>query len=273
MKIEEKTLAICLLDLIGSTRFIERTGALKGARLLQQHDKLTRSLLYKFRGREIDRSDGFLLTFESTIDALNFALWYQITIPKQTTLHARIGIHWGHIAEVTQEDRYTLVGAKSIELEGVSKNLTARIMKKKKKEQVLLSKEAYLQVRSRSNPYTPKTTRYACVGIYKFKGIQTPSILYAVGQSIESLQPPPTTSKAKRLGGPKKIKSRMRDRKFKEWFLWVLYRLALIEIIYFSVLAYPCFSREQCRKSWGVDEYFFWFNYLVYFVNFFKGVL
>ena len=70
---QERKLAIVLLDLIGSTAFIRKAGAMKAAEWMQYHDRLARSLLYKYQGREIDRSDGFLLSFERPIDALNFS--------------------------------------------------------------------------------------------------------------------------------------------------------------------------------------------------------
>ncbi len=95
MELKETKLAIVLLDLIGSTQFVQRVGALKAAQWLQYHDRLARSLVYKFQGREIDRSDGFLLSFERTIDAVNFGLIYQQTIPPRTKIGCRIGIHWG----------------------------------------------------------------------------------------------------------------------------------------------------------------------------------
>ena len=67
-------LAIVLLDIIGSTAFVQRYGAVKAAQLFQYHDRLARSLIYKYNGREIDRSDGFLCSFDRVIDAVNFAL-------------------------------------------------------------------------------------------------------------------------------------------------------------------------------------------------------
>jgi len=74
MEFIETKLAIVLLDLIGSTKFVQSVGAMKSAQWLQYHDRLARSLVYRFNGREIDRSDGFLLSFERPIDAVNFAL-------------------------------------------------------------------------------------------------------------------------------------------------------------------------------------------------------
>ena len=69
-----------ILDLIGSTKFVERFGAYDAARLFQYHDRRARTLMYRFGGREIDRSDGFLLSFERVIDAVNFGLYYQMKI-------------------------------------------------------------------------------------------------------------------------------------------------------------------------------------------------
>jgi hypothetical protein len=272
VEITEKKLALVLLDLIDSTKFVQRNGALKSAKWLQYHDSLTRSLLYRFSGREIDRSDGFLLSFESCIDALNFALWYQKTIPEKTKIHCRIGIHYGSVAEVTQEDKYTLVGAKAVEIEGIAKNITARIMSICLKEQVLLSKQAYQVVRSRNNHFTPKGVRYACVGLYRFKGVKEPLEIYAVAEKIEALQPPPSNDKVKRLGGAKKIRSRMRDKRVKEWIYFLLPRLALITIIYYFALAYPCLSDPMCRKMWSIDPYFKWVDFIKRYVNFVKGV-
>ena len=113
MEIKERRLAIVLLDLIGSTAFVQRAGAMKAAEWLQYHDRLTRSLMYRFEGREIDRSDGFLLSFERPIDAVNFALTYQSTIPPRVKLNTRIGVHVGNVAEVTQSELDTLGGAKA----------------------------------------------------------------------------------------------------------------------------------------------------------------
>ena len=270
MEFNDRILAIVLLDIIGSTAFVEKYGARKSAEWLQYHDKLTRSLLYKFSGREIDRSDGFMLSFERPVDAVNFCLHYQLSIPQKTKLQTRIGMHWGKIVEVVQDDVYVGVGAKRIELEGVAKNITARTMSVCGPGKVLLTKEAMKAVKSRTNTFTPNNTRYACVGLYQFKGVKEPQQLYAVGTTIESLQPPPSSEKVKRLGGAKKIRSRMRDRKFKEHLVWAMHRLALISAIYIIVLTYPMLSDPHARKMWGLDDYFFWYDYISFFIDLVK---
>lgn len=261
MEMNERVLAIVLLDIIGSTAFVQRVGAEKAAKWLQYHDRLARTLLYRFGGREIDRSDGFMLSFDRAIDAVNFALHYQAQIPPKTKLQTRIGIHWGKIIEVIQDDTFVAANAKRVELEGIAKNVAARTMSLCQAGQVLLTKEALSAIRNRTNPYTPKGTRYACVGLYRFKGVREAQAIYAVGQTIESLQPPPSSEKAKRIGGSKKIKSRARDRKIKEWFAWLLPRWALFNLIYMLCLAWPFLSIERNRDAWGL-EIFFWVDWV-----------
>ena len=260
MQFNDRILAIVLLDIIGSTAFVERYGARKAAEWLQYHDRLTRSLLYKFRGREIDRSDGFLLSFDRPVDAVNFCLHYQQSIPQKTKLQSRIGMHWGKIVEVVQDEKFTNVGAKGIELEGLAKNITARTMSLCGAGQVLLTKDAMKAVQSRTNRFTPSGTRYACVGLYRFKGVKQPQQIYAVGATIDSLQPPPSSDKVKRLGGAKKIRSRMRDRQLKDHISWVFYRLGFVCAIYLGVFFWPFISTESARITWGIDHIFWWID-------------
>ena len=251
----QRKLAIVLLDLIGSTSFVQRYGAVKAAQWFQYHDRLTRNLVYKFNGREVDRSDGFLLSFESAIDAVNFALQYQSLIPKRTKLNTRIGIHWGEIIEVEQDELWVGVGAKSVELEGLSKNIAARTMSLCQAGQVLLTKEAHAVVRNRTNMFTPPNTRYACVGLYKFKGVSKPMEIYAVGTDIKHMQPPPGSEKVKRLGGPKYIKLRARDRQVKDWIVWFYNRIAVISVIWSAyIFTRICMSRLT-RDLLGLQEF------------------
>lgn len=254
-KLKETHLAIVLLDLIGSTRFVQRVGPIKAAKWLQYHDRLARSLCYKFNGREIDRSDGFLLSFESTIDAVNFSLKYQATIPNKTKLGCRIGIHWGKIVEVHQHELDVGIGVKQIELEGVAKNIAARTMSLCQRGQILLTKEAVTKVKGKANSHTPKNTRFACVGLYKFKGVREPQEIYAVGETFESLQPPPGSEKVKRLGGPKKIRKRARDRAILDWISWIFWRVGLIAAIFWAYLFCRIIISPTARSLIGLPYY------------------
>ena len=255
--LRSRNLAIVLLDIIGSTAFVQKVGAVKAAKWFQYHDRLTRNLCYRFDGREIDRSDGFLLSFDRTIDAVNFALLYQAQIPTKTKLNCRIGIHWGSIIEVEQDELFVASGAKRIELEGLSKNIAARTMSLCQAGQVLLTKSAMKAVMNRTNMFTPKGTRYVCVGMYKFKGVKDGMEIYAVGTTIESLQPPKGSDKVKRLGGPKYIKSKARDRKLKEWFWWIYWRLGFISFIYLLCVFWPFSTNETARQIIPISEWWF----------------
>jgi class 3 adenylate cyclase len=243
-KIRERYLAIVLLDLIGSTRFVQKVGRVKAARWLQYHDRLARSLIYRHNGREIDRSDGFLLSFDTVGDAVAFALDYQKTIPNKTKLGCRIGIHWDVVAEVHQHELDIVAGVKQVELEGIGKNIAARTMSVCIAGQVLLTKQAMRHVRATRDT---KEARTVCVGLYRFKGVRQPIELYAIGTTIESLQPPPSSEKVKRLGGPKYIKQRARDRKLWDWAQWIFWRLGVISVIGWIYVLYPFILSKSGR--------------------------
>jgi class 3 adenylate cyclase len=248
----ERYLAIVLLDLIGSTAFVQKVGAKVAAQWFQIHDRMARNLVYRHEGREIDRSDGFLLSFERPIDAINFALAYQKKIPPKIKINTRIGIHWGKIIEVEQKEVYVGAGAKRVELEGISKNIAARTMSLCQKGQVLMTKEAMLAVRNRTNMHTPKSTRFACVGLYKFKGVKEPQEIYAVGETIESLQPPPSSEKVKRLGGPKYIGKRARDRKFLDWASYFFWRAGVIACLFWLYIIFQMSTKSVARSLIGL---------------------
>ena len=203
-------------------------------------------------GREIDRSDGFLMSFETPRDAVNFALAYQSKVPLKTRLNARIGIHWGKVIEVRQDELWQAVGAKSVELEGIAKNIAARTMSICGPGQVLLTEEAMKAVKAGASHSTPKGVRHVCVGSYKFKGVAQPHTLYAVGITIESLQPPKGSDKVKRLGGPKYVKSRARDRVIMEWVYWITLRLLLVSSIFWLYILHGMWSTQLGRDILGM---------------------
>ena len=267
VEMKEIQLAIVLLDIIGSTSFVQKYGAQKAAKHFQYHDRLALNLIYRYQGREIDRSDGFLCSFDRTIDAVNFALAYQKNIPRLTGLGCRIGIHWGRIIEVKQDDVFVAANAKRIELEGISKNIAARTMSLCNAGQVLLTREAKDNVRNRTNAFTPKATRYACVGLYKFKGVKEPQAIYAVGETIESLQPPKGSDKVKRIGGPKKIRKRARDRELMEWASWLFYRAGFVSFVYLTITLFiPIIISPGARQLLGL-QWFSWVDPIVKLVR------
>lgn len=252
--LRERKLAIVLLDLVGSTAFTQKVGARRAAEWLQYHDRLARSLLYRFRGREIDRSDGFMLSFENPLDAVNFALLYQRDIPQKTKLETRIGVHWGTVVEVEQDELMTMVGAKRYELEGIAKQIAARTMSLCSPRQVLLTEAAFNTVKGRTDTHTPRGTRYACVGLYRFKGVRAPVTLYAVGDTTPTLQPPRGNDKARRIGGPRRVKSRLRHMRALELGTWALTRAAAIAALALSGILLKWIANPDARRLWGLDH-------------------
>jgi class 3 adenylate cyclase len=258
------TLAIVFIDIINSTKFVQKNGAKSAAAWFQAHDRLARSLVYKHSGREIDRSDGFMLSFYNLGDAIQFALKYQEIIPKKTPFNSRVGIHWTDIIEVHQEDKYTSAGAKRVELEGIGKATAARCMSICQEKQVLLTKSAHLKFKSMLNAqsYTSKLTRTVLVGLYKFKGVKSPQEIYAIGNTIEVLQPPPSGEKVKRIGGAKKIRSRARDRKFWEWIWWFIWKGGFASFLMITCILWPIISNPDARLNNEFQNYFWWVDYI-----------
>src|SRR5215210_5404807 len=68
---------LLLIDLIDSTGLLSQLGDARSQSIFQEHDHLARSLLARFDGREIDKTDGFLLLFDRPIQAVGYALEYQ----------------------------------------------------------------------------------------------------------------------------------------------------------------------------------------------------
>ena len=67
---------LLLTDIVDSTWLNQRLGDATMADLWASHDQAARELLRAHRGREIGRSDGFLVLFDSADDAVAFAVAY-----------------------------------------------------------------------------------------------------------------------------------------------------------------------------------------------------
>ena len=73
---EPQTLTILLTDLVDSTKLVAALGDERALEVMGRHDRLARRILAAHRGREIDKSDGFLMIFEGAVDGVRFALAY-----------------------------------------------------------------------------------------------------------------------------------------------------------------------------------------------------
>jgi putative peptide modification system cyclase len=200
-----RTLVLC--DLADSTALVERLGDLHAAELFRKHDRFARTLVHQYGGREIDKTDGFLMMFDRPIEAVKFALAYQRGLhqldetAKKVRLLARIGIHVGDVLTWDNTPADIAKGAKPFEIEGLVKPTTSRLMQLALPGQILLSGIAY-QLAHRSQDElgdAAMTTLWRTHGRYRFKGLPDPVAVFEVGeQGIAPLKAPPWSGKAHR---------------------------------------------------------------------------
>lgn len=254
--IVESNIAVVLTDIIASTRFVQRNGAKVAAKWFGIHDRYVMSFIAKNNGRLVDASDGHLMYFGDVSDAIAFAFQYKRFMrTKKMPFRSRVGIHWDKMLIVKSPEHLVRAGGKRINLEGIGKNIAARTMSLCAEEQILMSKSAYIQFKQygHRNPNIPQKALTALVGLYKFKGVSEPEALYAIGLIQQQLQPPPDSEKAKRIGGQKKIKTRLRHKRWSEIFFYFLYRIAFIMFCYLTYTFWPLLSNAQLKASWNID--------------------
>src|ERR1700730_17011345 len=141
-----RTLLLC--DLVASTQLVQRVGDSTAADLLARHDRFARDLLSTFNGREIDKSDGFLLLFERPIEAVRFAMAYQAKLRAlgatfDSVIASRVGIHLGEVMLRANSPDDVARGAKPLEAEGLAKAIAARVMSLAGNGRILLTRTAY----------------------------------------------------------------------------------------------------------------------------------
>jgi len=279
--IVEAQIAIVLTDIIGSTKFVQKNGSRAAAQWFGVHDRYVMNLIARHNGQLIDASDGHLMYFGNVVEALEFAFEYKkVMRQKKFPFRSRVGIHWDKMLIVKSAEHMVRAGGKRINLEGIGKNVAARTMSLCGPEQILLSKAAFFQYRQygHRSAYIPKKAQTALVGLYKFKGISEPEQLYAAGLIEAQLQPPPDSEKAKRIGGKKKIKTRLRNKNLVEKFWWVFYRIGFLSTLFWLYVLWPFLSNERAKRLWNVDYLFLrpfeWINTAaIWLFEFVKGFL
>jgi class 3 adenylate cyclase len=112
--------AILLTDVVDSTQLAQSLGETDLAALWEAHDRLARDLLPTWRGREIDKTDGFMLLFADA--AVPPAMRWPITGAGRLGSHlkARAGLPSARCA-CANSARDVALGAKPIEVEGLAK--------------------------------------------------------------------------------------------------------------------------------------------------------
>jgi len=188
-----KALALLLTDVVDSTQLVERLGDAAAAELSAAHDRVARDLLRKWRGREIDKTDGMLMIFEVAADALGFAMAYHAALAAlPVPLKARAGLHVGAVILRTNPPEDVAHGAKSLEVEGIAKPIAARVMSLALGGQTLLTAEA----RAAFGDTVPRVQSH---GYWRIKGIAEPVELFEAGGEGAPFTPPPDSAKVYRV--------------------------------------------------------------------------
>lgn len=184
---------LLLTDLVDSTRLTETLGDGAAAELGAAHDRAARDLLRRWHGREIDKTDGLLVLFDDVADAVGCALDYHRALAALSVpLQARAGIHVGAVTLRANPPEDVAHGAKPVEVEGLAKPVTARIMSLARAGQTLLSAEGRAALGNSAH-------RVQSHGHWRVKGVAEPLEIFEVGDDGAPFVPPPDGEKVYRV--------------------------------------------------------------------------
>ena len=201
-----RTLVVC--DIADSTALVERMGDQNAANIIRKHDRLARALVEQHRGREIDKTDGFLLMFERPIQAAAFALDYQrglkhMSAAEGVVVRARVGIHMGDVVIWENASDDVSRGAKPIEVEGLVKPVAARLAQLARPQQILMSSAAAgiaHRAEGELGAKAAERVHWKTHGRYRFKGLPEAIEVVEVGEDeVAPLHAPNSMRTAKRI--------------------------------------------------------------------------
>ena len=195
--------ALLLTDVVDSTGLSEQLGDAAMALVWAAHDRLARDLLPLHQGREIDKTDGMLLMFDSAASALQFAGAYHqgldslaaglpFTLP--APLRARAGLHVGPVMLRHNSAEDVARGAKPLEVDGLAKPVTARVMSVAQGGQTLLTAEAHAALAASAG--TPVLQSH---GHWLLKGVAMPMELFEADSNLAAFKAPADGDKAWRV--------------------------------------------------------------------------
>ncbi|HEX5489527.1 MAG TPA: putative peptide modification system cyclase [Rhodanobacteraceae bacterium] len=201
-----RTLVVC--DIADSTALVERMGDQNAANIIRKHDRLARALIEQHHGREIDKTDGFLLMFERPIQAAAFALDYQrglkhLSAAEGVVVRARVGIHMGDVVVWENAPEDVARGAKPTEVEGLVKPVAARLAQLARPQQILMSSAA-ARIAHRAEGElghdAAERVQWKNHGRYRFKGLHESLAIVEAGEvGLAPLHAPKSGRTAKRV--------------------------------------------------------------------------
>ena len=186
-------LALLLTDVVDSTGTNSALGDAAMRQMWEEHDRLSRALIRTLHGREIGRTDGFLVVFETVRDALAFATAYHRALDTfAVPWRARVGIHFGAVdlRKNTPED--IAAGATPFDIDGVALPVAARICALARGRQTLLSASARTTLAAAS-------LKIVSHGHWRLKGLADPLELLEAGDERSDFLPPEDGDKGYRV--------------------------------------------------------------------------
>ena len=190
--------ALLLTDVVDSTQLAERLGDQAMAALWAAHDRAARDLLVAWGGREIDKTDGMLLLFDSAADAVQYAVDYHRALAGLAMpLQARAGLHVGPVVLRENHPDDVARGAKPLEVDGLAKPVAARVMSVARGGQTLMTVAARQALDDFWLSRTKLQTRSH--GHWMLKGISEPVELFEVGDDRARFTPPLDGEKVHRV--------------------------------------------------------------------------
>ena len=185
--------ALLLTDIVDSTALGAALGDEAMSALWAAHDRASRDLLLRWRGLEIDRTDGLFAIFERVADAAGYALAYhealqQLAVP----LPARVGIHWGAVTIRPTAALFVERGARPADVDGQAKPTAARVMSLALGGQTLLTAAARAQLGA-------SALAVVSHGHWHLKGVDEPVELFELTPHGAPPRPPPDTEKVYRV--------------------------------------------------------------------------
>jgi predicted ATPase/class 3 adenylate cyclase len=185
--------ALLLTDVVDSTKLAESIGDEAMAGVWATHDRVARDLMQSHRGREIDKTDGMLLLFETAADAVSCAMAYHEALAGlKVPLKARAGLHVGPVILRENSAEDVALGAKPLEVEGLAKPTAARVMSLARGGQTLLTAEA-------REDLGKTDLRVESHGHWMIKGVADPIEIFEVGAPGSRLIAPADSEKVFRV--------------------------------------------------------------------------
>ncbi len=185
--------ALLLVDIVDSTALTQTLGEVARENLWDRHDRGARDLFGELGGTEIDKTDGFLLLFESAASACQFvSRYFHFLQELEPPLKARGAMHVAHLARRRTPDADVARGAKPIDIDGLVKAIVARVISVAAAGQILLTDAAAEALRSCN-------ASIASVGHWRMKGLTEPLALFELVVADDGVDEPLDSEKAHRV--------------------------------------------------------------------------